>query len=141
MPETDARDWDAIDAWAKEVSEAFALSRAPSPPEKPRERRRDEVGQRVEVVAALEHRGDPRREARARRASSSKSPVESSSCASGSSACASNPAETSSSSGSNAAIAALGPLERGEEAVVAGAGGERQVEQRLALLLGPPVPG
>ena len=28
MPETDARDWDAIDAWAKEVGEAFTLSRA-----------------------------------------------------------------------------------------------------------------
>ena len=28
MPETDARDWDAIDAWAREVGEAFTLSRA-----------------------------------------------------------------------------------------------------------------
>ena len=26
MPETDARDWDAIDAWAKEVGRAFMLS-------------------------------------------------------------------------------------------------------------------
>lgn len=28
MPETDARDWNAIDAWATEVGEAFTLSRA-----------------------------------------------------------------------------------------------------------------
>jgi menaquinone-dependent protoporphyrinogen oxidase len=28
MPETDARDWDAIDAWAEEVADAFRLSRA-----------------------------------------------------------------------------------------------------------------
>ena len=27
MPETDARDWDAIDAWAREVSRAITLSR------------------------------------------------------------------------------------------------------------------
>ena len=67
--------------------------------------------------------------------------VESSSSASGSSACASKPAETSSSSGSKAPIARLGALERLEVALVAGAGGERQVEQRLALLVRPAGPG
>ena len=65
------------------------------------ERRLDELGQCREVVAPLEHGGDPRSQPRrARGELLETASVDSSSCASGSSTWASNPAETSSSSGS-----------------------------------------
>ena len=68
----------------------------------PFERGLDEARQRLEVVAALEHGRDARREGRGARAPARESRRPSRRIsASGSSSCASKPAETSTSSGSN----------------------------------------
>ena len=95
-----------------------------------------------EVVAALEHGGDARRERRgAPREVGEASRGDAPCSASGSSTCASKPAETSSSSGSKRGDRALDGRPRLEVPLVAGARRQRDVEERLALLVGPPVPG
>ena len=71
----------------------------PSRRSRTRRARLDEVGQRLEVVAALEHGGVRGASAAQRRASSRKPSAVTAISASGSSACASKPAETSTSSG------------------------------------------
>ena len=106
LPAVDARDWFAIRTWAALVGIARCDAVPAAALAEAAERRLDEVGQRLEVVAALEHRGDARRE-RGRAAGEllEERRSRARAAASGSSTWASNPAETSSSSGSNAATA------------------------------------
>ena len=109
----------------------------------PLERRLDELGQRLEVVSALEHGGDararaPRTGARARETRPRSSRIS----ASGSSRCASKPAATSTRSGSNARTAGStisSNAARTSASPEPAASGTFTIPS--AFVPGPPVPG